>query len=184
MKLRILWCAAVMAVMVPAYAQRPVPEVTAVAAVDLDRYAGKWHEIARLPNWFEAKCIGEVSAEYRKRADGRLDVINRCRRSDRSFDQSVGMAEVVDAASHAKLKVRFAPAWLSWLPMVWGDYWIIALAPDYSYAVVGEPERRYLWILSRTPKMDDGAYRAAIRQAEEQGFDVTRLIKTGQQESK
>jgi apolipoprotein D and lipocalin family protein len=87
---------------------------------------------------------------------------------------------MVDERTFAKLKVRFAPAWLSWLPIVWGDYWIIGLAPDYSWAVVGDPSREYLWILARTPHLDDDHLAAARATARDNGFDVTRLVLTPQ----
>lgn len=80
--------------------------------------------------------------------------------------------------TNSKLLVRFAPAWLSWLPVVWGDYWIIDLAPDYSYAVIGEPRREYLWLLSRTPKMGAAAYEKFLAGAAAKGFDVSKVEKT------
>jgi len=92
-----------------------------------------------------------------------------------------GKARLASAnGPNSKLKVRFAPAWLSWLPAVWGDYWIIELAPDYSYSVVGTPDRKYLWILSRTPQMDAATYDRLVRQSAAKGFDVARLVKTNQ----
>src|SRR5690242_13456471 len=128
--------------------------VKTVPTVSLDRYIGEWHEIARFPNWFQKKCIGDVRATYARRPDGRIDVVNRCRQQDGSTSEAKGVARIVDARTNAKLKVRFAPAALSWLPFVWGDYWIIGLADDYSWAVVGSPNREYLWILARRPEVD------------------------------
>jgi apolipoprotein D and lipocalin family protein len=154
--------------------------VKTVESVNLDRYVGKWHEIAKFPNRFQKNCAGNVSAEYHKLEDGRISVINRCMKLDGIDQQVAGVAKVVEASGNAKLKVRFAPAWLSWLPMVWGDYWVIALAPDYSYVVVGEPKREYLWVLSRTPTMLEEKYREAVKQAEKQGFDVKKLERTKQ----
>jgi len=164
-----------------ASAQQEVTTVVTVASVSLERYVGKWYEVSRFPNRFQTQCTGDVTAEYQNRDDGRIDVINRCRKADRSFEQASGIARIVDTASNAKLKVRFAPAWLSWLPMVWGDYWIIGLAPDYSYAVVGEPGREYLWVLSRTPNMSEESYQAALGLAAAQGFDVKKLQRTKQE---
>ena len=151
--------------------------VRTVASVDLERYAGEWHETARLPNRFQEKCAGDVRATYTRRADGRIDVLNRCRARDGSTTEALGIARVVDTATNAKLKVRFAPAWLSFLPMVWGDYWVIGLAPDYSWAVVGSPDRKYLWILSRTPAMAPAQMDAAIAAARAQGFDTGALLR-------
>ena len=124
-------------------AQRP-GAVRTVDAVNLDRYVGEWFEIARFPNRFQRNCAGDVRANYAMRADGRIDVINQCRRADGSLTEARGVARVVDPRTSAKLKVRFAPAVLSFLPFVWGDYWILGLADDYSWAVVGSPDRDYL----------------------------------------
>lgn len=153
-------------------------EVSTVNYVDLDRYEGKWYEIARLPNDFQSQCVSNVSAQYSKRADGRIDVINRCKKADGSMDEAAGVARIEDARTNAKLKVRFAPAWLSWLPFVWGDYWVLDLAADYSTAAVGDPSREYLWILSRTPNLPETAYQAIVMRVAAQGFEVGKLLKT------
>jgi lipocalin/uncharacterized protein YbjT (DUF2867 family) len=178
------WAAAVALVaattlpLATAPAQTP-PTVRAVPFVDLDRYAGDWFEIARFPNGFQRQCVGDVRATYGRRPDGRVDVVNRCRTTE-GGTEARGVARIVDERSFAKLKVRFAPAWLSWLPMVWGDYWIIGLASDYSWAVVGDPGRDYLWILARASHLDEASIAAAQAAARDNGFDVTRLVPTSQ----
>jgi apolipoprotein D and lipocalin family protein len=154
--------------------------VRTVDAVDLNRYLGDWFEIARFPNRFQTACRGDVRATYARRADGRLDVINRCRTAGDEIKDARGVARVVDTRTSAKLKVRFAPAALSFLPFVWGDYWILGLADDYSWAVVGSPDRKYLWVLARTPAIDPERYGAAVTAARVNGFDVGRLVKTTQ----
>ena len=159
-----------------AQAQAPV---RTVASVDLNRYVGEWFEIARFPNRFQKQCVGDVRARYVRRADGLIDVVNRCRTAD-DQTEAAGVARVVDARTSARLKVRFAPAWLSFLPVVWGDYWIIGLAPDYSWAVVGDPARDYLWILARTPRLDDRSLALARTAARDNGFNVERLVVTQQ----
>ena len=153
--------------------------VRTVAIVDLDRYAGDWFEIARFPNRFQRQCVCDVRATYARRPDGRVDVVNRCRTAE-GETEARGVARIVDEQTFAKLKVRFAPGWLSWLPMVWGDYWVIGLATDYTWAVVGDPSREYLWILSRTPQLDDGSAALARAAARDNGFDVERLVPTAQ----
>jgi apolipoprotein D and lipocalin family protein len=105
--------------------------------------------------------------------------VNRCRTAE-GETEARGAARIVDERTFAKLKVRFAPAWLSWLPMVWGDYWVIGLAPDYSWAVVGDPGRDYLWILARAPHLDDASIAVARAAARDNGFDVKRLVPTSQ----
>jgi len=148
--------------------------------VDLSQYAGKWYEIARLPNRFQKKCASEVTAVY-SLVSNQLSVVNQCRLNNGQTDRAEGRARLADkSGANSKLEVRFAPAWLSWLPAVWGDYWIIGLAPDYSYSVVGTPDRKYLWVLSRTPKMSEGLYQRIIKQAADKGFNVSRLIRTRQ----
>jgi len=152
--------------------------VTTVARVDLERYAGDWFEIARFPNRFQRQCTGDVRARYTLRSDGRIDVVNRCRTGDGSTTEARGIARRVDDRTSARLKVRFAPAALSFLPFVWGDYWILGLADDYSWSLVGSPDRAYLWILSRTPHMNADAYASAVRVAAANGFQVDRLVMT------
>jgi lipocalin/uncharacterized protein YbjT (DUF2867 family)/ligand-binding SRPBCC domain-containing protein len=171
--------AIVAAMLQPANASAQAPAVRTVPFVDLSRYAGDWFEIARFENRFQRQCVGDVRASYARRADGRIDVVNRCRTADGQTEAS-GVARLLDEQTHAKLKVRFAPAWLSWLPPVWGDYWIIGLAPDYSWAVVGDPGREYLWILARMPRLDAESMAAARTAAQANGFDVRRLVQTPQ----
>jgi apolipoprotein D and lipocalin family protein len=154
--------------------------VTTVPSVDLDRYLGRWYELARYPNRFQRQCAGEVRATYAKRDDGRIAVLNECRTVEGRTDSALGVARVVDMASRARLKVRFAPAFLSFLPMVWGDYWVIGLAADYAWAVVGSPDRNYLWILARTPALSEGRYEQALERVRANGFDPDRLMRTRQ----
>lgn len=154
--------------------------VRTVPSVDLNRYLGDWFEVARLPNRFQADCAGDVRATYALAADGRLSVTNRCRRQDGTVVEARGVAKVVDAQSSARLKVRFAPAFLAFLPIVWGDYWILGLADDYSWALVGSPDRKYLWILSRTPSMDPTPYAKAVAVAKVNGFAIDALVTTSQ----
>jgi apolipoprotein D and lipocalin family protein len=152
-----------------------------VPSVDLSRYAGQWFEIARLPNRFQDKCAGDVKADYTLLGADRLKVVNRCRKSDGRATEAEGVARLADRrGANSRLKVRFAPSFLSFLPFVWGDYQIIELAPDYSYALVGEPGRKYLWILSRTPQLDEGTYLKLTEAARSQGFDVSKLVRTEQ----
>jgi apolipoprotein D and lipocalin family protein len=152
--------------------QAPLPTV---ASLDLDRYAGTWHEIARYPNFFERMCARDVTAQYTRNQDGTIAVVNSCRKEDGTTARADGVARVV---APAKLEVRFAPAWLSFLPFVWGDYWVIDLAPDYSYSVVGAPGRDYLWILARSPQLDDATMAAITAKLPALGFDPARLVKS------
>jgi apolipoprotein D and lipocalin family protein len=161
-------------------ADSQTPAVRTVPVVDVNRYAGDWFEIARFENRFQRQCVGDVRASYARRADGRIDVVNRCLTAD-GQTEARGIARLVDKETNAKLKVRFAPAWLSWLPPVWGDYWIVGLASDYSWAVVGGPGRDYLWILARTPRLDAESMAAARTAAQDNGFDVARLVATRQE---
>jgi apolipoprotein D and lipocalin family protein len=152
-----------------------------VPAVDLERYAGQWFEIARFPNRFQRDCAGDVVVAYAVRPDGRLDVDNRCRKSDGSTARAVGVARRAGPdGSNAKLEVRFAPAWLSFISAVWGDYWVIGLDADYRLALVGSPDRDYLWLLSRDPAPPELEVTRMMQIARDQGFDVDRLERTSQ----
>jgi apolipoprotein D and lipocalin family protein len=152
-----------------------------VSSVDLKRYSGKWYEIARYPNRFQKSCVSDVSANYTLSDGQQLLVENECRKSNGKMETARGKARLANKnGATAKLKVRFAPSWLSWLPMVWGDYWIIDLAPDYSYSVIGTPDRKYLWILSRTRAIDETTYRDIVQKAAGLGFEPGRLVRTRQ----
>ncbi|MGA9118506.1 MAG: lipocalin family protein [Bacteroidota bacterium] len=164
-------------------AQAPQP-LEVVPTVDLLRYAGRWFEIARLPNRFQDQCAGDVTATYTLLDNGNIKVVNRCRNESGEFEEVEGLAKLADeSAPNSKLKVRFAPAFLSFLPFVWGDYWIIILSPEYSYAVIGEPARKYLWILSRTPAMDATQLEDVLHRVKEKGYDIGNLIMTNQSEA-
>jgi apolipoprotein D and lipocalin family protein len=138
--------------------------------VDLELYAGTWYEIARYPNSFERGCVG-TTAEYTPLPNGRIQVVNRCLESDldgpgRTIE---GTARVADPETNAKLKVTF------FWPFE-GDYWILELGEDYDYAVVGEPSRSFLWILSRTPTMDEALYQDILSRLPELSYDPDRLM--------
>lgn len=156
-----------------------LPPVKPVPSVDLQRYVGLWYEIARYPNRFQRSCAGDVTATYARQPDGRISVLNRCRRADGTTNEASGVARSVEGGGNARLKVRFAPSWLSALPFVWADYWIIGLArSDYSWAVVGTPDRKYLWVLGRSATMNDGDWTSALAAAKGNGFDTARLERT------
>jgi apolipoprotein D and lipocalin family protein len=139
--------------------------------VDLSRYVGRWYEIARYPNRFQKGCVGS-KATYSITDDGKIKVINEC--YDNSFSGKLrlakGKAWVVDKETNAKLKVSF------FWPFA-GDYWIIELGANYEYAVIGHPDRKYLWILSRTSDMDEKIYQSILKNLQEQGYETEKLIR-------
>jgi len=158
--------------------QEPSDELAVVPSIDLKKYAGMWYEIARLPNRFQSECIGNVTATYTLDGDEFI-VVNRCRKENGEVTEAEGRARRAgDDEPNSKLKVRFAPAFLSFLPFVWGDYWIIDLASDYSYAVIGAPGREYLWILARAPSLSDGTLQGILERIKHQGYDLTYLLFT------
>lgn len=154
--------------------------VRAVSSVDLNKYSGTWYEIAKYPNKFQKKCVGNTTATYTIKSEEKLEVVNRCLEKDGTIKEAKGSGRVKDRRTNAKLEVRFAPGFLSFLPAVWGDYWVIDLAPDYSYSVIGTPDRDYFWILSRTPQLNDSIYQGILRRAEQQGFVPAKVEKTSQ----
>jgi len=154
--------------------------VETVDGVELSKYAGKWYEIAKYPNKFQKKCIGNTTATYNLLGEGDIEVVNECLKKDGKIDTVKGKAKVVDTKTNAKLKVRFAPSWLSFISAVWGDYWIIDLDKEYQYAAVGDPDRKSFWILSRTPTLDTRTYQDILRRAETLGFEPLKVVETPQ----
>lgn len=143
-------------------------------SVDLARYAGKWYEIARLPNRFQRNCASDVAATYTLRPDGKITVLNECRKADGSSKSAKGTARVADSKGpKTKLKVTF------FWPFS-GDYWILDLDPEYRWVLVGEPSRKYLWILSREPQIPRTEYDRLVEIARRQGFQVEALMRTRQ----
>jgi apolipoprotein D and lipocalin family protein len=148
-------------------------QLEVVQTVDLSRYVGRWYEISRLPNGFQKKCADSVTADYAIRPDGQIQVVNRCRKASGEYTTAKGRAKIVDKKTNAKLKVTF------FWPF-YGDYWILDLGPNYEYAVVGEPGRKYLWILSRSPQMDEGLYQQLLQRMRARGFKTELMIRTSQ----
>jgi apolipoprotein D and lipocalin family protein len=145
-----------------------------VPSVDLEKYMGRWYEIASFPQSFQKGCHC-TTAEYSMTDKGYVRVVNTCRKdsAEGKVKKANGKAFIVAGSGNAKLRVQF----------FWpfrGDYWIIDLAPDYSYAVVGEPGRKYLWILGRTPTMDEALYQEIVARTAAKDFDVSKLVRNDQ----
>lgn len=154
-------------------------EVRSVPRVDVQRYVGSWFEVARFPNWFQGTCVGDVTANYEALDDGTLKVTNRCRESQGRVNMAEGIATPASGdTTGARLKVSFLPGWLRWVPWDGGDYWVVMLDDDYRWAVVSEPTREYLWVLSRTPKLDPALYERIVNQLRRDGYDVDKLLPT------
>jgi apolipoprotein D and lipocalin family protein len=149
-----------------------LPPVQAVKSLDLNRYLGKWYEIASIPQYFQKDCVA-VTATYSLKADGNVDVLNECRKLtlDGAHTSANAKAWIPNANEPAKLKVQF------FWPFT-ADYWVIDLAEDYSYAVVSEPTRKYLWILSRTPHISEELFQHIMGRLKENGYDLNQINRT------
>ena len=156
--------------------------LVSIETLDLPRYLGRWYEIAKFPNWFQKKCLGDTRAEYSIKPDGNVQVINRCRLESGKTSEAIGTARQVGGQASPKLEVRFAPDWLSFIPAVWGDYWVIDLDANYQLVAVSEPRRKYLWVLSRTPQVSSEVYEALLQRLRARGFETRKLEITQQRE--
>ncbi len=152
------------------------PPLPTVPALDLPRYLGTWYEIDRLPMRHEPEDATDVSAHYTLDEDGSIRVRNRCLRGG-ELVEAIGQAKPIDA-SNSRLEVSFLPEGLRWIPFTRGDYWVILVDGGYTAALVGSPDRKYLWLLSREPRMDEITRQHYIAYARQQGFDVDRMIHT------
>jgi apolipoprotein D and lipocalin family protein len=153
---------------------QPLPQL------DVAAYMGTWYQVAYFPNRFQRSCVSDTRATYRLLDQGRIEVANRCREADGRVSQATGLARPKasridgNTLSPATLEVSFLPRWLRWVP-AWGNYWVLDLAPDGRYAVVSEPQRQFLWVLARAPRLspeDEATIRSTLTR---RGFDLTRL---------
>ena len=157
----------------------PLAPLAALPSLDVPAYMGTWYQVAWFPNRFQSQCASDTAATYRQLEGGQVEVINRCRLADGRLDDVTGVARPAGSTlagnqlQPAQLEVSFLPRALRWLP-IWGSYWVIQLADDGRYAVVSEAQRKYLWVLSRTPQLlpaDQTEIRSRLVQ---QGFDLSR----------
>jgi apolipoprotein D and lipocalin family protein len=155
----------------------------ALPSIEVSPYMGTWYQVLWIPNRFQRQCVADTSATYRDLGNGTVEVVNRCRTAEGSFDDVTGVARPPAGASRieggrlqpARLEVSFLPTWLRWAGIGWGDYWVVDLAPDGRYAIVSEASRKYLWVLSRQPALtpaDDAAIRARLQSL---GFDLAQV---------
>jgi len=156
--------------------EQPPPDT--VPFVDLDRYAGRWYEIASIPNRFQRHCQGNTMAVYRPVEEQQIEVINSCLDKEGTLDTAQGIARIVDTRSNAKLEVSFVSLF-GW-QLFWGDYWVLELAPDYSYVIVGTPNFRYGWILSRTPALSTEIRQYLDERLRASGYDPAAFVDTPQ----
>ena len=161
-----------------AYAQ--TKPLKTVEKLELDKYLGVWYEVARKPLYFQNKCDRDVTATYTLNENGNVAVDNRCYSKDGSLNQSIGEAFVQNAPFNSKLKVSFLPEAIRWLPFGRGDYWVLKLDENYQTVLVGEPRRKYMWVLSRSPQPDQAVVHEYLEYAKSVGYDVGDVIHTKQ----
>lgn len=160
------------------YAQKE--SLPTVEKVELDRYLGTWYEVARKPLYFQNKCDRDVTATYTLNENGNIVVDNRCIKKDGEQTQSGGEGFVQNPPQNTKLKVSFLPEFIRWIPVVRGDYWVLKLDDNYQTVLVGEPKRKYMWVLSRTPQPDQAVVNEYLEYAKSVGYDLSDLIRTKQ----
>ena len=146
------------------------PRLPTVGAVELGRYYGTWYEIARLPNRFQSMCVSDTRAEYRPDGEN-VSVVNQCHTAGGKIEQADGIAKLVEGSQGAKLRVSFFRPF-------YGDYWILELDPDYRWVLVGEPGRRYAWILARETTLDEATLEWLLARAAALGFDRQAFVRT------
>lgn len=153
---------------------------TTVDSVDLQQYAGTWYEIARLPMYFQRNCASDVTATYTSKTDNSgIIVTNKCKDNDGADIVAEGLAKPADETG-SKLKVTFLPSWIRWLPVGRADYWVLARDTDYQTALVGTPDKDYLWLLARTPNISQQTYSKYRQIAQQQGYDLREFTLTAQ----
>ena len=149
-----------------------------VEKVELDKYLGVWYEVARKPLSFQKKCARDISARYTLNENGNVVVDNRCYDQEGKLSQSLGEAYVQNAPFNSKLKVSFLPEAVRWLPVGRGDYWILKLDEDYQTVLVGDPNRQYMWVLSRDTDVKPEVLNEYLDYAKSVSYDLSDLIQT------
>ena len=152
-------------------------DVTAIPYLDLNRYLGRWYEIARLPIKYEDEHASDVTANYSVNPNGKVRVDNRCFDEHDKPSNAVGEADPIDDTK-AKLRVNFLPAALRWIPFTDGDYWVLKIDRDYQIALVGTPDHKFLWVLARENSISEASFELYMEEARRQGFSLGRLIRT------
>jgi len=154
-------------------------DLSTVDSVDLDRYTGTWYEIAKIPNRFQKKCAKNTTATYKLMENGKIRVINECITAEGESTKATGVARVVDDKTNSKLEVSFVS--ILGLNLFWGDYWIIGLHENYEWAIIGNPSRKYGWILSRTPSLTDADLDKIYTILREKGYNPDEFEMTEQE---
>jgi apolipoprotein D and lipocalin family protein len=162
----------------PTDAQQMAP-LQAISSIDLQKYKGRWYEIAKYPNRFQSMCAKATSAQYALQ-EGGVSVLNTCTTDKNEITQVMGEARPVgvvtnEKLSPAQLEVAFAPKWIRWLPAVWGNYWVVAIDPNYRWSLVSEPKREFAWVLARDSKLTDVEKLAVLVALRAAGLDEKRL---------
>ncbi|MFF7707526.1 lipocalin family protein [Pseudomonas sp. NPDC007930] len=144
--------------------------------VNLERYQGTWYEQARLPMFFQRNCA-QSEATYQLTPSGTVDVLNRCRTQQGEWEQAHGTASEQVKGKADKLWVQFDNGFSRMFPGITkGDYWVLYVSDDYKLAIVGNPNRRYLWLLSRSRTVPEDIRQLLMAKARQQGYDTSRLI--------
>ena len=154
--------------------------LAAIPKLELSKYLGLWYEIARKPLYFQRECQSDVTARYTINEYGNVAVDNRCNTNDGRVLRSLGEAFISNEPFNSKLKVSFIPEAIRWLPVARGDYWILKIDPQYQMVLVGEPKRKYMWLLSRDPHPDEAKVNEFLRYAQTVGFNTKDIIRTKQ----
>lgn len=152
-------------------------DLTTVSNFNLEKYLGTWYEIARLPMKYQPEDSTDLSAVYSLNENGKVRVQNRCLDADKKLDESIGEATVIDA-EHGKLEVSFLPEGFRWIPFTKGDYWVLKIDENYQTVLIGEPNQKFLWVLHRSPSLDENTKAEYLAYATSIGYDLTDLIHT------
>jgi apolipoprotein D and lipocalin family protein len=174
--MRALFCTLALALLAGCASSSAGAPPASAGQVDLQRYQGNWYELARLPMFFQRNCA-QSEAHYLLQDDGSIGVTNRCRTLEGEWIEVRGRAVAQQAGRTDKLWVSFDNWFSALFPGVAkGDYWVLYLDQDYQHVLVGNPNREYLWLLSRTPQVSAETREQLLAEARARGYDTDALI--------